>query len=179
MTPAEYIQLKAFARIDGLFVAVLWVMSFACYIIGLSSSMWAMAAMLLAMSTPFFVANRLRLFRDGARDGIISLKRGWAFVVLVFFYGGLLFAIAQYAYFAFMDKGYLLNSLQQLMESPEASQMMAQQGMTDMVNEAMAQLQSMRPIDISLNMLTTNILLGFVLGLPIAAVMRRKLKIEK
>ena len=127
---------------------------------------------------PILRAKRLRMFRDVARDGFISFRRGWAFVVLVFFYGGLLFAIAQYAYFAFLDQGYLLHSLQQLMESPEASEMMNQQGLTDTANEALVQLQSMRPIDISLNMLTTNIMLGIVLGLPIAAVMRRELRNE-
>jgi ABC-type molybdate transport system permease subunit len=34
----------------------------------------------------------------------------------------------------------------------------------------------MRPIDLSLNVMTTNVLLGMLLGLPIAALMQRKTK---
>jgi len=172
MTPAEYVQLKAFARIDGLLLALLWVSSFACYIIGLSRPVWTMGALFLALVSPFFVARRLRLFRDVVRDGAISFRRAWAFVVLVFFYAGILFALFQYAYFAFMDKGYFLQSLQQMMSAPETIQIIQQYGMSDSLGESMAQLRSMRPIDLSLNVLTTNIILGILLGLPIAALMK-------
>ena len=37
MTPAEYIQLKAFARQDGALLALLLVVVFLLYIIGLSN----------------------------------------------------------------------------------------------------------------------------------------------
>ncbi|MBR1933305.1 MAG: DUF4199 domain-containing protein [Prevotella sp.] len=176
MTPAEYVQLKAFARIDGLFLALLWLASFACYIVGLSSPLWAMGALLLAFVTPFFVAQRLRLFRDVAREGAISFRRGWGYVVLVFFYAGVLFAMAQYAYFAYMDQGYLLHSLQSMMESPEAREMMTQSGMQDAMKDSLSQLQAMRPIDLALNILTTNIMAGILLGLPIAAVVKQGVK---
>jgi hypothetical protein len=42
----------------------------------------------------------------------------------------------------------------------------------------MKELAQMRPIDYALNMLTTIITTGFILGLPTAALMKRELKIE-
>lgn len=173
MTPAEYVQLKAFARQDGALLALLWVGSFVSYILGLSSPLLSMLSILLMVLTPFFVYRRVQNFRDCGRDGILSFARGWAFVVFVFFYAGLLFAIVQYAYFAFIDKGYLMESMIKMLSTPEAKEMIAQSGMTDTMSESVHEIQTMRPIDLSLNVLTTNILIGMLLGLPIAAVAKR------
>ena len=87
-------------------------------------------------------------------------------------------AIAQYAYFAFLDHGFLMDTIEKMLHSPETEQMLKQAGMKESVEENLAQLQAMRPIDIALNVLTTNILIGMVLGLPIAASMRRIEKLK-
>lgn len=173
MTPAEYVQLKAFARIDGALLALVWTLSFACYLIGMARPVYGMAALLLLLLSPFFAASRLRRFRDAAREGIISMKRGWAYAVLMFFYGGILLALAQYVYFAYMDHGYLLMQLNRILDSPEGKQMMEQYGMQQTATESLSMLRELRPIDFALNMLSMAILAGIVLGLPIAAVMQR------
>jgi len=173
LTPAEYIQLKAFARYDGLLLALLWTASFVCYIVGLGTPFYGMVALLLLAVSPFYVAHRLRRFRDQDLGGVISLMRGWAFVILVFFYGGILLAVVQYAYFAFLDRGYLLSSLDKVLSSPEAKEMLLQSGLTGQVEESMHMFAELRPIDFALNVLTVNITLGIVLGLPIALLLKR------
>ena len=174
MTPAEYIQMKAFARIDGALLAVLWIASFACYIAGVANPIYSTMALGLMVITPFFVAFRLGLFRDKGRDGIISLARGWAYSVYVFFYAAVLMAVAQYVYFAYIDQGYLLQSFTKVLSTPEAKQMMEQYDMKQAMEESLEMMGQLRPIDYALNMLTVNIMAGFVLGLPIAALMKRK-----
>jgi hypothetical protein len=42
-----------------------------------------------------------------------------------------------------------------------------------MVEESLQEMASIRPIDYALNMLTVNISLGFILGVPISLVMQR------
>lgn len=179
MTPVEYVQLKAFARIDGFMLSILWVSSFACYLIGLADPEWTLVALILTLVSPFFVARRLRSFRDEAREGLISFMRGWVFVILVFFYAGLLFALIQYAYFAYLDQGYFFRTMSSMMSSAEAMQVIHQYGMADMFNESMQQMQQMRPIDMALNVLTTNILIGMMVGVPIAAVLKSDVKHTK
>ena len=49
MTAPEYIQLKAYARQDGFFLALLWIASFVFYIMGLTNQMLGMAAIMLAV----------------------------------------------------------------------------------------------------------------------------------
>jgi len=178
MTPAEYIQLKAFARVDGALLAVLWVASFACYIAGIANPVYAMMAIVLMVITPFFVGRRLGKFRDEGRDGIISFGRGWAYAIFVFFYAAILLAVAQYVYFAYMDQGYFLMSFSKSMSSPETEQLLQQAGLLQAMKDSLEMMGQMRPIDYALNVLTVNIALGIVLGLPIAALMQRRLKVE-
>ena len=176
MTPIEYVQLKAFALQDGALLALLWVATFLLYIIGVSNQLLGLAAFFLMCYTPFFVAERLGKFRDYGREGIISFRRGYAYTVFVFFYGGVLFAIAQYLYFAFMDHGFLLSQFSKMVSSEEMQQVLKQYGMTQMVNESLQEMANTRPIDYALNMLTINISLGFILGLPLGLIMQRSVK---
>ena len=176
MTPAEYIQLKAFARQDGALLALLWVVTFSLYIIGVSNQLLGMAAILLMIYTPFFVGERLGKYRDYGREGLISFRRGYAYTVFVFFYGGILFAIAQYLYFAYMDNGFLLSQFSKMVSSTEMQQVLKQYGMTQMVDESLQEMANTRPIDYALNMLTINISIGFIMGLPLGLIMQRSVK---
>ncbi len=174
MTPEEYVQLKAFARQDGALLSILWIGALICYIQGLTNPLMGMVAMIIIVVSPFYAANRLRHFRDYAREGIISFRRGYAYTVLTFFYASLLLAAALYIYFAFIDNGYLLGKFTEMLSTEENRQVLKMYGMTDQINEGLKNLASMRPIDYALNMLTINIMTGFFLGLPIAALMRRE-----
>ncbi len=173
MTPQEYVQLKAFARQDGAFMALLWIGGFVCYILGLSNPILGLVSMLLICSSPFFAASRLRHFRDYGREGIISFARSYAYTILLFFYAGVLLAIAVYLYFAFMDNGMLVGKIVEILQSPEGKQMVEAYGMKAQMEENLQYLSGMRPIDFALNMLTINIISGLFLGLPIAAIMQR------
>jgi hypothetical protein len=174
MTAPEYIQLKAYARQDGFFLALLWIASFSSYIMGLSNQILAMAAILMAVMSPFFVANRLKKFRDEGREGVISFGRSYAYTIFVFFYGAVLLAVAQYLYFAYMDNGYLVNSFAKMMTTDEGKMVLEQYGMTQMVDESLTEMAATRPIDYALNILTINISLGFILGVPIGLIMQRR-----
>ena len=175
MTPPEYVQLKAFARQDGALLSLLWIGALVCYVQGLTNPLLGMVALVLIVISPFYAANRLRHFRDGAREGVISFGRGYAYTVLTFFYAGLLLALALYVYFAFIDKGYLLGHFTNIINSEEGRQVLKMYGMAEQqVKDGLHELALMRPIDYALNMLTVNITAGFVLGLPIAALSQRQ-----
>lgn len=174
MTPQEYIQLKAFARQDGAMLAMLWIGSFVFYLLGLSNPIMGLVAMLSICSSPFYVASRLRHFRDYGREGVISFARSYAYTILVFFYAGVLLAIAIYLYFAFIDKGFLIGKITEVIQSPEGKQMIQAYGMEAEMEENIKYMSALRPIDFALNMLTINIITGFILGVPIAAFMQRR-----
>ena len=176
MTPQEYIQLKAFARQDGVLLALLWTGSLYCYIQGLTHPILGIISMLLIVASPFFAASRLRHFRDYGREGIISFSRSYAYTILIFFYAGVLFAIAVYIYFAFLDKGFLMSKIMEMFNSPEGRKALQTYGIEGQMDENLKFLSELRPIDFALNMLTINIITGFFLGIPIAAIMQKAKK---
>lgn len=169
MSAPEYIQLQAFARVHGLKLFVLWLGSFLCYVYGLRVPGLSLLAMLLAVLTPFLASHLLRTFRDNALNGVISFLRGWLYEFLLFFYASLLFAAMQFLYFTFIDKGQLINELTDILTAPEVKETFRQMGINNSLEETLHMMSSLRPIDIVLNILLSNIMIGCFLGVPIAA----------
>ena len=95
------VQVKAYARQGGLFLSLAWLVSFALILLVPKSS-WGG---LVAMSSPFLVGWLLQRFRNEALDGAISFRRALVFSCLTFFYASMIFALAQYVYFRFLDHG--------------------------------------------------------------------------
>ena len=177
MTTQEYIQLRAFARVDGTYVGILWIASFACYLGGLSSPMLGLLGGILAVASPFFAAKRLIKFRDDIRDGEISGRRSMLYYALMFFYASLLFALAQYLYFAFLDGGYLMREYTSMLSSPEMKQAMQAYGMTaDQLMEGLKEFANTSPIMTALNIMTMNITIGLIFSLPVSLITRRARK---
>lgn len=169
ITTEEYKQMQAYARIDGVFLAVIWIGSFACYIAGLTSPLTGMLASLSAIASPFFVANRLKIFRSIASENNLSLMRGAAYYLMVFFYGSLLFAMAQFVYLAYLDNGYLFSTYMEVFQSDEAKSMLTAYGMNENEMKLLSRtMEELTPLDFSLNVLTMNIMIGALLSFPVA-----------
>ena len=148
-------------------------MSFACYICFLHTHVLGLVAMIFTLITPFFCYRLLRSFRDEGLGGVISFGRGWGYVVFLVFYASLLFAVAQFIYFAYIDKGFFMQSMREMMEAPEMVAAAKQMGFADGVSQTINMMASMRPIDLVLNILTSNLLIGCIMGVPIAAIAKR------
>ena len=175
MSRPEYVQLRAFARVDGTYLGILWTLSFACCIIGMTQPFVSFIGSLIAISSPFFAAKRLWKFRDEVREGEISFLRSMAYYMLMFFYASVLFALAQYIYFAFIDGGYILREYLSLMSTDEAKAMMKAYGLTaKQVKDSLNELGSTSPIMIALNIMTMNITIGIFLSMPVAALTRKR-----
>lgn len=168
--------MKAFARVDGAALALLWTVSFACYIVGISHPVYATVSIILALMTPFFVARRLRVFRNEALGGVISFLRAFAFSMLIFFYASVLFALVQYVYMAYIDHGYLLQTVTRIFESPEGRQLLEGYGLTGKeMADSLQSLAEMRPIDFALNVLTGNLTIGLLVGVPLAGLLKSRM----
>lgn len=174
ITTEEYIQLKAFSRVDGLYLGLLWILSFACCIAGLNTPVIGSCGTLLAVASPLFALARLKKFRDYARDGRISFRRAFVYYILCFFYASTLLALMQYIYFAFLDKGTLVQAYSNLLTTPEATEMVKAYGLTVLqAQEYISLFSQMTPIFIALNIMTMNNICGVILGLPAALLAMR------
>lgn len=164
------IQLKAFARQDGFLLFLLWIASFAI-IVNNPASSWGS---LLAMATPFFVGWLLIRFRDYALKGVISFRRALAFSVFTFFYASMLFAVAQYVYFRFLDNGTLVSMLTSTIKTLEPFYR-AQGVSIEGLKQSIAMIGELSPVEVSFIFMMQNIFMGFFMSFPIALVTRRSI----
>ncbi|MBP3757312.1 MAG: DUF4199 domain-containing protein [Prevotella sp.] len=175
MNPTEYIQLRAFARNDGAYLAVLWIVSFACICMGMKTPFLGTLGTTMAFLSPFFICRRIQSFRDHVREGELSYWNGYIYSMSMFFYASLLFAIIQYAYFAFIDGGsFFATSLDQARQILLANKYPEKE-----INAAIEEYRSMRPIDWALYFMSMNIIIGGVASIIIAAITRKKTKENK
>jgi hypothetical protein len=161
-------QLKAFARQDGAILGLVWILSFAATILSPQTPF----GNLLALATPVIVGWRLCKFRDGALERQISFRRGFAYSVYTFFYASILFALAQYIYFRYIDNGMLVTMFQQTEKMMETAFKSQQKSMTE-IKEAADMMRSYSPIQLTFLFLMQNLFIGLILSFPIAAVCKR------
>ncbi len=174
-TRQEYEQLKAFARIDGAWVGLLWLVSFAGFIAEFRMPLLGTLALLVGVGSIVFAAMRLRRFRDTILPGIISFRRAFAYSFCIYFYASLIMALGQYAYFQFLDGGYIMAQYAAQVGTPEFKELMTAAGVDEQgLSVAMDTLANLRPIDIAMQFLSTNLILGAAVSLPMAAMMARR-----
>ena len=165
-------QLKAFARLDGFFLSLMWLASFAFVIAAPGSLM----GNLLAIATPFFVGWRLCKFRDYALDGVISMRRGMAYSFYTFVYASLVFALIQFIYFRYLDHGRFFTMINDAMNT--IGPIYEQYGIsTKEMQQTLETMGSMSPIQWAFTFMMQNFVVGFFLSIPIAAICARKANI--
>lgn len=175
ITREEYEQLKAFARIDGAVLGGLWILSFVCFIGEFIEPMLGLAATAIGIGSLVFVGLRLRHFRDDVRNGVLTFGRGFLFCMYIFFYASLLMAAAQFAYFQFIDHGFLLEQYSKMISTPEFQALLKTSSLrTDDIKFAIDNIGALRPVDIALQFFTMNLFLGLFISLPMAVMMMRK-----
>lgn len=158
-------------------MGVMWIISFACFIAQFYMPLLNMAALIFGIASIIVSAIRLRNFRDNILDGMISYWRAYGYSLLTYFYAALLLAAAQYIYFQFIDHGFLLNQYTAMTSSPEFKSMMTLYGIkADEMKLTMDTIATLRPIDIALQFLTTNLFFGIVISWPMAALIKSKYK---
>lgn len=173
-TREEYEQLKAFARIDGALVGVFWIISFACFIGEFTNPVLGLVSLITGVSSLVFATLRLRKFRDNILGGVISFRRALCYSFFTYFYASLLMAVAQFVYFQFIDNGFLISQYTAIMaDAGIAGMMQKAYGITpDDMKLAMDTLATLRPIEVALQFLTTNIIIGMMVSLPTAAIIK-------
>ena len=168
----EYKQLRAYARFDGIYLAILWLASFACTVLSPSIPFIGALSSLLLLASPFFVAYRLRKFRNEALGGSITFGHALAYCTRVFLNGSFLFAIFQWLYRKILDGGRLLGLYQSMMSTPEMKVVIKAYGVSQSdFNAAMQQMFD--PTFLACYSLACGIISGIVLSLLIAAVMKK------
>ena len=121
----------------------------------------------------YVMTRQAQSYRDGI-GGELTFRRSWLFSVYTFFYASILFALAQYVYFAFIDHGFIINQYISTISAPAGKALLTSYGYSQSdLKMIINQLEEIKPITIAINCATMNILVGCILALPIAALTKR------
>ena len=120
------------------------------------------------------IGFRLSYLRKKYLETPFSFFRGFTYAFLTAFYAALILAMAQWIYFSWLDNGFMLEQYRQIFDNPEYKEVMEAAGMTAReLKDAVRQLESIRAIDISLQILYSNIIMSLLISMPIALLNRR------
>ncbi|MBQ8702079.1 MAG: DUF4199 domain-containing protein [Prevotella sp.] len=174
-TYGEYIQLKAFARVDGAIMGALWVISFASFVLSFSYPVLGTCSLILGIVSLVLNIMRLRAFRNEILEGAISFRRAFFYSMLTYLYASIILVLAQLIYFKFIDHGTLMGQYLTLLSSDNLRQALMQAyGITDKeLSQAVSMLRAMRPTDIALQFFMMNLFMGVVISLPTALFIRK------
>ena len=169
----DLVQLKAYARQYGVALAMVWAASFLSIVFAPASVLGS----LLALSTPIVVGWFLVRFRNGALDGHISFRRGYAFSCYTFFYASLLFAAVQFVYLRFFDHGAFMAMLGEsfkTMEDVYRHEGAAAMQAVGQMKQTISMVGQLSPLQLTFVVMMDNLFIGALLSLPIALACRRK-----
>ena len=175
MNYEEIKQLRVYARYDGIYLAIVWTASFACFLLLPLYSVFSTFSSLLTISTPFFVAYRLKIYREVGLNGIISFKRAYFYCMRVFVNAALLFSLLQWLYMTYLDHGKVVRIITSITSLPEYNSFFAAMGIGR--KEFLATLPEVfSPTPMAINCLMYEVLFGAIISLIVSAIMARNKK---
>ena len=175
MNYEEIKQLRAYARYDGIYLAIVWTASFVCFLATPLHAIFSTFSSLLTLCTPFFVAYRFKVFRNEGLNGVISFKRGYVYSIRVFMNAALLFSFLQWAYMQFLDNGKVVGIISSIVSLPDYDAFFASFAMSS--EEFIKALpEAFSPITMVSTSLFYELFIGAFLSLFIAAAMMRNYK---
>lgn len=176
-TREEYEQVMAFSRIDGAFVGALWIISFAFFVGEFYAPVLGIVSLAVGLSSVILAVVRISRFRDNVLDGCISFRRAFGYGAMTYFNASILMALAQYIYFQFIDGGFVMSRYMAMASTPAFKAMAEQSGMTASdIRLAMDNLASLRPIDIAFQFLSLNVIMGLVISILTALIVKSDFK---
>lgn len=170
MNATSYRQLRAYAAQYGAIIGMMWIVSFAFYIIGLTRPLLGNIALLVGIMSVVAAGFLIRKFRNEVSP--LRFAQSWWMGILTYMYAALLMAVAQFIYFRYIDQGLLVDTYTAVMQQPEAIAMMQSMMPGEDVAQTTAEvtelLQSITPIQFTFEFLIYNLILGFILAIPTA-----------
>ena len=123
------------------------------------------------------ITTYVKIYRDKVCGGAIQFSHAVLFTIFMYMFASLLVAVAHYIYFQFIDHGFIFNALadfwnQAIEQSPalqENKELMKDMFDADKIN-------SLSAIDITMQMLSSDVFFGSILAIPTGLMVMKKAK---
>ena len=170
--------LQKYAMQFGTYMGVNWIMKFILFPLGLSLPFFQFLFIGLTIGVPFMGYYYARMYRDRVCGGYINFMQAWLFTLFMYTFAALLVAVAHYVYFQFIDHGHILSSyeklIQQSLDTPnlpaDTKELLSQ------LKNTVGVIEGFTPIEITMQLISNNVLWGSILAIPTALLVRRRRK---
>lgn len=162
----------------GTYMGIFWVMKFILFPLGLTIPFLLFLFAGLTLGVPFMGYYYARTYRNRVCGGSISFLHAWVFTVFMYMFASLLTAAAHYVYFQFLDHGYVVNTVEAMVDTVAQSNLPGMESYIATYREALDAARSISPIEIAMQMVSSNVTWGAILALPTALFVMKRPKDE-
>lgn len=161
----------------GTYMGIFWIAKFILFPLGLSSFPFLIFLFLgFTVTVPFLGYYFARIFRDRICKGYLGFLHSWVFLLFMYVFAALLTAVAHYIYFRYIDNGFIINTYSDMVNTVMPEQLPGMEGYIEQIKEAVDQIRSLSPIEITLQLMSQNIFYCSILALITAPFVMRKPK---
>lgn len=170
------INLQRYAMSYGTYMGVYWILKFVLFPMGLSNSFYMLAFLVATLLVPLIGYYYTRKFRDTVCDGEISFFQSFIFLLFLYVFAALLAAVAHFIYFRYIDNGLVLDTYTSYIEASKAVPGFKEMMEQAQVDQLLEQFSLLKPIDITIQLLSQNIFYCSLLALLTSFFVMKKKK---
>lgn len=171
------INLQQHTMYFGTIMGFFWIVKFILFPFGLDNPSLMFLFIALSMTVPYVGYRMARSFRDNICGGSLTFAQSWIFMIFMYFFASMLIAVAHYIYYRFIDNGHLADTYAHSYE-----QLKAIPGMIDKIEqypyqEMIDALYNLTPIEITMQLLSSNMLFCSIIALVTAPFVAKKKRV--
>ena len=183
MSNSEQPTMINYAMNFGVVVGLYYIVKFCLFPLSLRSTMAGLLFLGLTVVVPLLIFLLVKRYRDQYCGGKIGVVQAFSFSLLIMGFGALLSSVAHYVYFAYIDGGAMMAAVVQSVETLQGVDLGAMEGVSagaiaqynqyvDLMQQTVQQLQMLKPIDMTIGMLSNNVSWSVIISLPIALLVK-------
>ena len=123
--------------------------------------------MCLTLAVPFLGYHYAKMYRNKICGGTIGFAHACLFTLFMYMFASLLVAVAHYIYFQFIDHGFIMNQYVNLMQQV-TTELPGMANEKEMLKNAIDSAQALSPIDITMQLLSSDVFFGSLIAIPTA-----------
>lgn len=114
-------QTNAFAMQNGILLGLVALSGFAAFVCSFAYPLLSSLSLILILGSPVVAVSLTLCFRNAVagKAGAFSYARGFSHTFLTILYASVWLAIGVFVYFAYLDKGFFLDSYVSVLQRPE------------------------------------------------------------
>ena len=171
--------MQRYAMLFGTYMGGYWILKFILFPLGLMVPFFLFLFAGLTLCVPFMGYYYTKMYRNHVCGGSIGFLQAWIFTVFMYIFAALLTAAAHYIYFRFIDHGFVINTYETMLNSFSQSHIPGVEIYMNQLKDALAVMQTLTPIDITMQLMSQNVFYGSLLAIPTALfVIRRKQEVS-